>query len=324
MDEATLIPVPDPHKVLPPTVAEGDGWTAQVLTLAAIIIPLLGILSVPFLIWGWGFRWTDLGLLVGMYVLTTLGVTVGFHRLFVHRSFETYIWIQFLFAVLGSMAAQGALFRWVAIHRIHHHFSDQGQDPHSPNQQRNQAMGVLRGFWHAHIGWFFDPTPANLDQMIKDLSRHRALRVANRLTVVWVVLGLLLPALLGLIISGHWNGFWTGLIWGGAARVFLVHHLTWSINSACHLWGRRTFRSGDMSRNNVVFGYLGMGEGWHNTHHAFPGSARHGLRWWQLDMSFWVIRMLASLGLAWGIKTPTVEMQQAKVRPKSSSHLETS
>ncbi len=312
MDEVTVIPVPDPDKVLPPLAPPGDGWPTHLLTLAAIIVPLLGVMSAPFMVWGWGFRWTDLGLLVGLYVLTTLGITVGFHRYFVHRSFETYVWVQVVLAILGSMAVQGSLFRWVAIHRIHHQFSDQDQDPHTPNRRHERLAGVIAGFWHAHIGWFFDPTPPDLERMIKDLTRVRALRVVNRLTALWVALGLLLPACLGLLISHRWNGFWTRLIWGGVARVFLVHHITWSINSACHLWGRRPYRSGDLSRNNPVFGYIGMGEGWHNTHHAFPASARHGLRWWQLDVSYWIIRTLAYLHLTWNVKTPSLEAQQLK------------
>ncbi len=323
MNELTVIPVPDPSKVLPPLVPAGDGWATHLLTLAAIILPLLGCVAVPFLVWGWGFRWMDLSLLLGMYVLTTVGVTVGFHRFFVHRSFQTYLWVQVVLAILGSMAVQGSLFRWVAIHRIHHHHSDQADDPHSPNRQIGH-LSVLKGIWHAHIGWFFDPTPPDLDRMIKDLTRERALRVTNLLTALWVVLGLLLPASLGLIISGKWNGFWTGLIWGGVARVFLVHHITWSINSACHLWGRRPYESGDLSRNNPVFGYLGMGEGWHNTHHAFPGSARHGLRWWQLDVSYWIIWGLSKLHLAWDVKTPSLAAQQLKHRPTTKESQGTS
>lgn len=283
-------------------------------TLVVIIVPLLGVIAVPFFLWGWGFQWTDLGLLLGMYVITTLGVTVGFHRLFVHRSFETYRWVKFIWAVCGSMAVQGALFQWVAIHRRHHQFSDTPDDPHSPHCEHEGFLGLLRGFFHAHIGWFFRPEPPNLYRYVTDLRRSRTLKVASALFPLWLTLGLVLPAVLGGLITGSWLGFWTGLLWGGLVRIFLVHHVTWSVNSACHLWGFRPYQTTDQSRNNIVFGILAMGEGWHNTHHAFPTSARHGLRWWQLDVSYEVIRMLSWVGLAWDIKLPSKEALTEQIR----------
>jgi stearoyl-CoA desaturase (Delta-9 desaturase) len=265
-------------------------------------------------VWGWGFGWTDRGLLLGMYLLTALGITVGFHRLFVHRSFETYTWVKFLWAVLGSMAGQGSLFQWVGMHRRHHQHSDTPDDPHTPHHHGGGVLGLLRGFWHAHIAWFFLPDPPDLDRYVADLRASRALRVASALFPVWVALGLVLPAVLGGVITLSWAGVWTGLIWGGLVRLFLVHHVTWSVNSACHLWGFRPYRSDDQSRNNVVFGILALGEGWHNTHHAFPTSARHGLRWWEVDVSYWVIRALALLGLAWNVKLPTKQAQLREQR----------
>jgi stearoyl-CoA desaturase (delta-9 desaturase) len=299
-----------PHK----TVARRAPFLVQVVTFLAIIIPLLGVIVAPFFLWGWGFGWTDLGLLLGMYILTSLGITVGFHRLFVHRSFETYMWIKFIWAILGSMAVQGSLFKWVGMHRRHHQHSDTSDDPHTPHGHGGGILGLLRGFWHSHIGWFFEADPPDLDRYVKDLSASRTLRVASVLFPLWVVLGLVLPAVLGGVITLSWGGVWTGLIWGGLVRLFLVHHVTWSVNSACHLWGFRPFRSDDESRNNFVFGILAMGEGWHNTHHAFPTSARHGLRWWEIDMSYWVIRTLALLGLAWNLKLPTREAQAKERR----------
>jgi stearoyl-CoA desaturase (delta-9 desaturase) len=163
----------------------------------------------------------------------------------------------------------------------------------------------LRGAWHAHIGWFFERDPEDLDRYIPDLRKSRALRVASALFLVWVAVGLLASAVLGGVLTLSWAGVWTGLIWGGLVRIFLVHHVTWSVNSACHLWGMRPYPSDDQSRNNIVFGILALGEGWHNTHHAFPTSARHGLRWWQIDMSYWIIRALALLGLAWDVRLPS-------------------
>jgi stearoyl-CoA desaturase (delta-9 desaturase) len=244
-----------------------------------------------------------------MYVLTVLGITVGFHRLFTHRSFETYSAVQFVLAFLGSMAAQGPLLQWVAQHRRHHQYSDRPEDPHTPHHHGRGVLGVLRGVWHAHLGWFFEPDAPDLDRYVKDLRQSRLLRAMSSLFFVWVALGLLIPAALGGLLTGTWAGAALGLLWGGAARMFLVHHVTWSVNSVCHLWGRRPYRSGDESRNNAVVGALALGEGWHNTHHAFPTSARHGLRWWQLDVSYWVIFALALLRLAWGVKVPTRQAQ---------------
>lgn len=278
-------------------------------TLLVITIPLLGVAVIPWFLWQRGFHGTDLGLLIAMYLLSGLGITVGFHRLLVHRSFETYDWVKVIFVALGSMAVQGPMLKWVAMHRRHHQWSDTSEDPHSPQHAGSGALGVLRGFWHAHIGWFFEADPGDLDHYVKDLTSSRALRWASALFPLWVALGLAIPAVLGGLITQSWLGALTGFLWGGLFRVFLVHHSTWSINSACHLWGLSPYRCNDQSRNNVLFGLLSLGEGWHNNHHAFPTSARHGLRWWQLDASYWVIRALAAIGLAWNLKQPTREAQ---------------
>ncbi|WP_020472036.1 acyl-CoA desaturase [Zavarzinella formosa] len=314
--EKTETPVANPEAELPPvnptTLRASLG--VRIVTLIVIFVPLLGVIAAPFAVWGWGFGWTDLGLLIGMYVLTALGITVGFHRLFVHRSFETFGWIKFIWAILGSMAIQGSLQQWVGMHRRHHQHSDTPHDPHSPLHRGQGIMGLLRGFWHAHMGWFFEANPPGMDRYVKDLNASVAPRVASTLFPVWVVLSFLVPAILGGVITLSWIGTLTGLIWGGLVRLFLVHHVTWSVNSACHLWGFRPFKSDDMSRNNVLFGILAMGEGWHNTHHAFPNSARHGLRWWELDVSYWVIRALAFFGLAWNLKLPSKEAQARERR----------
>lgn len=195
------------------------------------------------------------------------------------------------------------------MHRRHHQFSDTPRDPHTPHHRGRGLIGLLRGFWHSHMGWFFAPDPPDLDRYTRDLAASPSLRVASALFPLWVGLGLLIPAVVGGLVLRDWNGCWTGLIWGGLARIFVVHHLTWSVNSACHLWGARPFESKDQSRNNLVFGVLGLGEGWHNTHHAFPASARHGLRWWQLDVTYAAIRLLGLCRLAWNIQMPSREAQ---------------
>jgi stearoyl-CoA desaturase (delta-9 desaturase) len=281
----------------------------RLANLLAVVLPLLGLAAAAFFLWGWGFRWVDLGVLLGMYVLTALGVTVGFHRLFTHGSFRTYRPVQLALAVLGSMTVQGPLLKWVALHRRHHAHSDRPGDPHSPHLHGPGVLGLLRGLWHAHLGWVFQADPPGLDRYVKDLRASALLRGVSALFPAWVALGLVVPAAVGGLASGSWAGAGYGLAWGGLARVFLVHHMTWSVNSVCHLWGTRPYRSGDQSRDNLVLGVLALGEGWHNTHHAFPTSARHGLRWWQPDASYGVIRALGLVGLAWDVKQPTRQAQ---------------
>jgi stearoyl-CoA desaturase (delta-9 desaturase) len=309
--EATEIPVANPPAELPPARLSLGG---RIGTFLGITLPLLGVISAPFFVWGWGFHWVDLGLLIGMYLVTALGITAGFHRLFVHRSYEANIVVKVILAIMGSMAVQGALFKWVALHRRHHQHSDTPDDVHSPHHSGSGVMGFLLGFWHSHIGWAFDADPPDLDRYVKDLAASPTLRITSALFGVWAALGFVLPAVLGGVISGTWNGVWTGLIWGGLVRVFLVHHVTWSVNSACHIWGFRPFESDDHSRNNLVFGILALGEGWHNTHHAFPTSARHGLRWWEIDVSYYVIRALSFFGLTWNLKLPSREAQRKERR----------
>jgi stearoyl-CoA desaturase (delta-9 desaturase) len=272
-------------------------------TFLGVTIPFLGLLAAGFLLWDRGFWWTDLALLAGMYLLTLLGVTVGFHRFFTHRSFQTHKPIQFALGVCGSMAFQGRLAEWVGRHRCHHRASDAADDPHSPHQHGGGWRGTLRGLVHAHIGWAFAPTPRTLTRFARDILRDRTSRAVSALFPLWAVLGLLAPAAVGLALGG-WPGALSGFIWGGLVRVFLVHHVTWSVNSVCHLWGGRPFPVPDESRNNALFGVLALGEGWHNNHHAFPSSARHGLRWWQVDVSYWLIRLLGACGLAWRIRVP--------------------
>jgi stearoyl-CoA desaturase (delta-9 desaturase) len=311
MSESTILPVADPDAELPPRPEPPErlSWGVWITNFLAVVVPLLGLCSIAIFLWGWGFSWTDLGLLLGMYLFTAIGITVGFHRLFVHRSFETYGFVKFILGVLGSMAVEGPVLKWVAQHRRHHQHSDRAGDPHSPHLHGRGFRSVLRGLWHAHIGWVFQADPPDLDRYIKDLLQSRLVRVVSALTPLWIALSVLLPGLLGGIITQTWGGVWTGLIWGGLVRIFVVHHITWSVNSVCHLWGFRPYRSEDESRDNPVFGVLALGEGYHNTHHAFPTSARHGLRWWQIDISYYVIRVLAWLHLAWDVKLPSKEAQ---------------
>jgi stearoyl-CoA desaturase (delta-9 desaturase) len=319
MTEMTILPVPDPVHDLPLHNGRAP-ITVRLVTLAVIILPLLGLIAGPFFLWGWGFSWIDLALLLGMYLVTALGITVGFHRLFTHRSFETFTGIKFVFAVFGTMAVQGSLFRWVAFHRRHHQHSDTPEDPHTPHHHGRGILGVIHGAWHAHIGLFFETEPDGLDDYVKDLKKSPSLRAANALWPVWIILGFIIPAAIGGLLKMSWLGVWTGLIWGGLVRAFFVHHVTWSVNSACHLWGLRPYPSEDESRSNAVFGVLALGEGWHNAHHAFPTSARHGLSWWQIDVSYYLIRTLAWIGLAWSVKLPSESAMARASASRVQSH----
>ncbi len=314
---------PAEHEDLGSYLDLGDGRSAgktpglaplkdRVLTLVAIVLPFLGLVAGAVSVWGWGFGWIDLGLLTGFYILTMLAITVGYHRLFTHGAFETNDTVKFILAAVGSMAVQGSLLHWVAVHRRHHQLSDSPDDPHSPVHHGPGTGGLLGGVWHSHIGWFFEADPVNISRYVQDLSKNAALQVASALFPLWVTLSLLIPAMLGGLLTGTWRGALAGLIWGGLVRIFLVHHLTWSVNSACHLWGRCPFQSNDHSRDNFFFGVFAMGDGWHNTHHAFPNSARHGLRWWQMDASYAVIRLLETLGLAWNVKLPSEQARALK------------
>jgi stearoyl-CoA desaturase (delta-9 desaturase) len=275
-----------------------------VANLVGVIVPFLGLVVAGVLLWGQGLSWVDLGLLLGMYVLTGLGITVGYHRLFTHGAFETNAVVKFILAALGSMAVEGPLLEWVAQHRLHHQHSDTTEDPHSPHHQGQGMLGLLRGLWHAHLGWAFQGDTPKLSRYVKDLRQSLLLRRVSALFPVWVVVSLLIPTALGGLLTQTWPGALLGLLWGGLVRIFLVHHVTWSVNSVCHLWGRRSFATDDQSKNNFLFGILALGEGWHNNHHAFPTSARHGLRWWQIDLSYYCIRALALLGLAWEVRLP--------------------
>jgi len=285
--------------------------------LFVVAIPFAGLIAGIALLWGYGLSWVQLAVFAGMYFLTALGVTLGFHRLFTHRAFKTTRPIKLILGILGSMAVEGQLLKWVAVHRRHHQCSDTQDDPHSPHVYGHGFLAMVRGLWHAHVGWMFQPDAPGLDRYIDDLVPDRMLRAVSRLFPLWVVLGLVIPAVLGGVLTGTWTGALVGFLWGGLARIFLVHHMTWSINSVCHLWGRRPFPSRDESRNNLVFGVLGLGEGWHNNHHAFPISARHGLRWWQIDITYLVIRALQAMRLAWKVQVPCAETIAGRLRQQS-------
>jgi stearoyl-CoA desaturase (delta-9 desaturase) len=268
------------------------------------------------LLWGSLFHPHDLVLLVVGYLLTGIGITVGYHRLFTHRAFQTKTWVRWSFAVLGSMAVEGPVLAWVADHRKHHQFSDQEGDPHSPHLMEGEGFwAAAKNLFHAHVGWLFvSEGRATIEKYVPDLAAERGMRVIHKLFGLWLVVSLLVPAAIGYLIVGTWQGALTALLWGGAIRIFLLHHVTFSINSICHFWGRRNFKSADESRNVWLLSLISFGESWHNNHHAFPSSAFHGMKKLEaaMDPGGWVITGLEKLGLAWKVVRIPRERQASK------------
>jgi stearoyl-CoA desaturase (delta-9 desaturase) len=272
------------------------------VTMATVMLPFIAVLLAVALFWQHGVDGFDLALLGIMYSLTALGVGVGFHRLVTHRGFKTGPVVKALLVILGSMAAQGPVFFWVAIHRRHHSHSDRPGDPHSPHLHGSGVREMVRGLWHSHTGWLFESQFTDWGVYVPDLLRDRLMFRLHRQYFLWLALGLLVPALAGGAVTGSWAGAFQGLLWGGLVRIFLLHHTSWSINSICHTFGSQTFQVPDRSANNFWLAVPSFGESWHNNHHAFPSAAMHGLKWWQIDLNGYSIRLLEALGLAWDVK----------------------
>jgi len=308
--------VPAGGERTPESVAVVHETSERVVRTLVVGVPPAALVGAGWLAWGGALYWHDLVVLAIMYTLTGLGVTVGYHRLFTHRSFKTTRALRAVLAVLGSTAVEGPVIEWVATHRKHHRFSDRAGDPHSPHTDRVSGWrGALRGLGHAHVGWMFrGKDMANPARYAKDLLADRDLRWISRTFPLWVVVGLAIPFGLGVVLSGSLRGGLTGLLWGGAVRILLLHHATFSINSLCHFFGRRPFATGDESRNLAWLAPIAFGEAWHNNHHAFPTSARHGLGRWQLDPSAWLITGLERCHLAWDVVRISPPRQLAKRR----------
>ena len=280
--------------------------------IITVVTPILAVLFAGWYFWGHGLSLLDVILSVAMYSITMIGITVGYHRLFTHRSFQCTSAVRMALCVAGSMAAQGPVLFWTACHRRHHQCSDVAGDPHSPHLHGEGFWAVISGCLHAHIGWMFWHKPETYLRRVPDLIRDRRLMALNRLYPWLVIAGLLLPGAAALAITGRWSAAGTAVLWAGGVRLFVAHHTTWSINSICHLFGDSPYETGDQSRNNGVCAVLTFGEGWHNNHHAFPTSARHGLEWWQIDCSYWLIRALATVGLAWDLRHPSAEQLHSR------------
>jgi stearoyl-CoA desaturase (Delta-9 desaturase) len=258
----------------------------QLVVAAVLVAPLVATFYAIWLLWDQLIGWRELLLFLGLWIATGFGVTVGFHRFLTHRSFETSAPVMAMLLALGSMANQGRCIDWAAHHLKHHAHSDRDGDPHSP----------LRGFFHAHAGWIVSGSPAERERYCKRLVEDPIVTLMDRTQPLWVLAGLALPFL----VAG-----WRGLLWGGFVRIAFASHSTFAVNSICHMFGSRPFETRDESRNNPVIGFLALGEGWHNNHHAFPSMAYHGMTFWQVDLSGLLIRLLARIGLVWKVKAPS-------------------
>jgi len=293
--------------------AGAHGAAHQVTNVVAIVLPFAGAALAVLLLWGRVVEWIDVVALVVGYAATCLGITVGFHRLLTHRSFATYPAVRYALAVLGTLGVEGSVIKWVADHRKHHDCADEPGDPHSPHDAGPGVLGALKGLWHAHVGWLFSTVgQADRRRYASDLLKDRGMRVIDAAEKPLIAAGLAIPFLLGLAVKGTLTGALLTLVWGGLARVFFLHHATFSINSICHFFGRRRFATPDRSTNVAWLAVATFGESWHNNHHAFPTSAFHGLRRRELDIGGLFIRTLELTGLAWQVVRVTPERQDAK------------
>jgi stearoyl-CoA desaturase (delta-9 desaturase) len=269
------------------------------LIVAVVVVPLIATAYAIYLGWNGMVGWRDVTLLAVMYTLVAFGVTIGYHRYVTHESFQTNRVVKLLLVILGCMSLEGKPIEWAANHRMHHAYSDREGDLHSPHLAKN----VILGFFHAHMGWIIEGKQADVHKWTKDLLEDKDLVFLQKTAWLWFALSLVIPFAIG---------GWTGLLWGGVVRIFLTHHVTWSVNSVCHIFGQRPFKTKDQSSNQWLVGLLGFGEGGHNTHHASPRSARHGLYWYHFDLSWQVIQLLAKMRLAWNVYTlDKVDLPQA-------------
>ena len=334
-DSARVVAPPPPDLVERWAISNGDGLDAtpqsvstmsgachattarQVSNLIGLSLPFLGFVVAVVLCWERFVEPVDLVLLAVGYTLTCLGITVGFHRLLTHRSFKTSPTVRYGLAVLGTLAVEGSVIKWVTDHRKHHDFADEEGDPHSPHEA---GLGALKGLWHAHMGWLFTTVgQADRSRYGADLLKDRGIRAIDAAERPLIAGSLALPFLLGLLIKGTLTGALLTLVWAGLVRIFLLHHATFSINSICHFFGRRRFETEDASTNVGWLSLATFGESWHNNHHAFPTSAFHGLRTRELDIGGQFIRTLERLGLAWDVVRVSPERQQRRVAGSESA-----
>jgi stearoyl-CoA desaturase (delta-9 desaturase) len=282
--------------------------------LTAVIVPFLAFAAAVVLLWNDVVGPTDLAILAGMYLVSAFGITIGYHRLLTHRAFDSPRPVRYALAMMGQTAVQGPVIDWVADHRKHHAFTDEEGDPHSPHGHGSGFKGALHGLYHAHVGWLFlTQGRADRRRYARDLMDDPVMKRISKSFLPNAALGVAIPFGLGLAITGTLSGGLSALLWGGLVRIFFLHHVTWSINSVCHFFGRRRFAVDDHSTNVFWLALPSLGESWHHNHHAFPRSAHHGLRWWEVDVSGIVILAMKRLGLAHDVVTISRERQQERI-----------
>jgi stearoyl-CoA desaturase (delta-9 desaturase) len=285
-------------------VPQTKTWTEQVILFLFMTVPFVALLAAIPLLWGRGLGWRDTVIAVFMYGLTGHGVTVGFHRYFTHRGFSARRWLRVVLAVAGSMAIQGSVIQWVADHRRHHRFSDKAGDPHSPWRYGTNLVALSKGFFYSHVGWLFDWDKTSETRYAPELVADKDIRRVSRTFPLWVAVSMLLPPLVGGLWAWSWQGAVTAFFWGSLVRVGLLHHVTFAINSVCHIKGRRPFKTRDRSQNVWWLAILSFGESWHNFHHAEPTSARHGVRVLEIDSSAMLIKVMEKLRWVSDVRWP--------------------
>jgi stearoyl-CoA desaturase (delta-9 desaturase) len=300
-------PASAPRTAEPAVATEPKARWENVVLALFIGVPFLALLAAVPVAWGWGLGWRDAAIAVAMYAVTGHGITIGFHRYFTHGSFKANRGLKIALAVAGSLAIEGPVIRWVADHRRHHAFSDRDGDPHSPWRYGETVPALAKGLLFAHMGWMFDVEQTNPRRYAPDLLKDRDVRRISRLFPTFVVLSLLLPALVGGLLSWSWQGAVTAFFWASLVRVSLLHHVTWSINSICHAMGEQPFKSRDHSGNVWWLALLSNGESWHNLHHAYPTCARHGVLRGQIDSSARMIWIFERLGWASDVRWPRAD-----------------
>ena len=290
-----------------PGVMHFDGRLAKFhrrSVLAITVIPFAAFITAVVTLWGHGLSGVDAITMLVLYLWTGLGVTIGYHRLLTHQSFDAPRWLRYTLATAGSMAVQGSVIAWVADHRRHHAYADKPGDPHSPHLEEEEGLrGIAKGLFHAHMGWLFKPEQSAPERWCPDLLKDPGMVRINRFFPLLATLSFVIPAMVGLVVTGTLTGALTTLLWAGLVRVFFLHHVTWSVNSICHYYGNRPFDTTDESTNNWMLSLISFGESWHNTHHAFPSSAVHGIGKWQIDVSGLIIRGLERIGVVRSVKT---------------------
>jgi stearoyl-CoA desaturase (delta-9 desaturase) len=291
----------------------------KVFNSIAVVVPFVALIVAIITLWNEAVSWRDLGILAALYLPIGFGVTIGFHRMLTHKAFMTNKPLQYAFAVLGTASVQGPVIAWVADHRKHHAHTDTEGDPHSPHVGHGEGFkGVMAGLWHAHTGWLFNEHGrADWKKYAPDLLDDPGMKLINRLFPVIVLASLALPFALGYLLGGTLTAALTALLWAGFIRIFLLHHVTWSINSICHFSGSRRFDVDDESTNNFWLALPSLGEAWHHNHHAFPRSAKHGLKPWEVDISAAVIAGMEKVGLAWNVVRIAPERQAQKLADRA-------